>query len=458
MGSGFSRTLPVGGSGFSRTAQPLMLTLSRREFGVLAFVSLAATTRATPQRPSLAVNGARLTDRLTALSRFGGNPKGGVSRLAYSQADIDARQAVASWMREAALDVRIDAAGNIVGHRKGTEQSARPIVFGSHIDSVPDAGNFDGNVGSMAAIEVAHTLADGGLVTRHPVEVVIWSNEEGGLYGSRAWSGQLALEDLAQTSGGGVRIDEGMRRIGGDPARLAEVKRAPGDIAAYFELHVEQGGILDAAGVAIGIVEGIVGIREWEVTIGGVANHAGTTPMPGRHDALLAAARFIELVNRVVRSEPGSQVGTVGRIQAWPGAPNVIRGRVVCALELRDLDDGTIARLYDRIRQESASIGALNGTTFEFASREVNESARTDPRLRAVVEASAEGLGLSTRVMPSGAGHDAQSMARLGPMAMIFIPSAGGISHSPREFSTPADIVNGANVLLGCVLAADRML
>jgi beta-ureidopropionase / N-carbamoyl-L-amino-acid hydrolase len=434
-----------------------MLSLNRREFVILAFGSFAANTRATPHPSSVTVNGARLNDHLTALSRFGANPKGGVSRLAYSQADIDAREAVASWMREAALAVRFDAAANIVGHRKGTEPSARPIVFGSHIDSVPDAGNFDGNVGSMAAIEVAQTLADRGLVTRHPVEVVIWSNEEGGLYGSRAWSGQLTPEDLAQTSGSGVRIDEGMRRIGGDPARLGEVKRAPGDIAAYFELHVEQGGILDAARIDIGIVEGIVGIREWEVTIGGVANHAGTTPMDRRHDALLTAARFVELVNRIVRSEPGSQVGTVGRIQAWPGAPNVIPGRVVCTLELRDLDDGTIARLYDRIREESAALGALNGTTFEFASREVNVSARTDPRLRAIVGASAEALGLSTRVMPSGAGHDAQSMARLGPMAMIFIPSAGGISHSPREFSTPGDIVNGANVLLRSVLAADRM-
>ena len=224
-----------------------------------------------------------------------------------------------------------------------------------------------------------------------------------------------------------------MRRIGGDPARLGEVKRAPGDIAAYFELHVEQGGILDAARIDIGIVEGIVGIREWEVTIGGVANHAGTTPMDRRHDALLTAARFVELVNRIVRSEPGSQVGTVGRIQAWPGAPNVIPGRVVCTLELRDLDDGTIARLYDRIREESAAIGALNGTTFEFASREVNVSARTDPRLRAVVGASGERrLGLSTRVMPSGAGHDAQSMARLGPMAMISSRAPAG-SATPRE-------------------------
>ena len=192
-------------SAFRRTVCLPMLSLSRREFGVLAFGSFAANPRATPQPPSVTVNGARLNDHLTALSRFGANPKGGVSRLAYSQADIDARDAVASWMRQAALDVRIDAAANIVGHRKGTEPSARPIVFGSHIDSVPDAGNFDGNVGSMAAIEVAQTLADRGLVTRHPVEVVIWSNEEGGLYGSRAWSGQLTPEDLAQTSGSGVR-------------------------------------------------------------------------------------------------------------------------------------------------------------------------------------------------------------------------------------------------------------
>ena len=325
------------------------MTIDRREFAAIVLGSLTSALgaqRASAQSTApIRVNGDRLNGHLAALSQFGKNPQGGVSRVAYSQADIDARAAVAGWMRDASLEVEIDRAGNLVGRRAGRDASAKPIVFGSHIDSVPEGGNYDGDVGAMAAIEVAQTLAERRVVTRHPVDVVVWTNEEGGLYGSRAWSGQLTAPDLANVSSSGLRIDEGIRRIGGAPEHLADVRRAKGDVAAYFELHIEQGGILDAARIDIGIVEGIVGICEWDVTVTGTPNHAGTTPMDQRHDALIAAARFVEMVNRVVRSEPGTQVGTVGRIQAWPGAPNVIPGRVSCTLELRDLDDAKIASL-----------------------------------------------------------------------------------------------------------------
>jgi beta-ureidopropionase / N-carbamoyl-L-amino-acid hydrolase len=435
------------------------VVIPRREFAAIVIGSLTSAlgaSRANAQgTATVRVNGARLNGHLSTLSQFGRNSQGGVSRVAYSQADIDARAAVAGWMREASLEVEIDRAGNVVGHRAGRDASAKPIVFGSHIDSVPEGGNYDGDVGAMAAIEVAQTLAERQVTTRHPIEVVVWTNEEGALYGSRAWSGELTEAEFANVSSSGLRIDEGIRRIGGDPERLADVRRAKGDIAAYFELHIEQGGILDAAHIDIGIVEGIVGICEWDVTVTGIANHAGTTPMSQRHDALLAAARFVEMVNRVVLSEPGTQVGTVGRIQAWPGAPNVIPGRVSCTLELRDLDDAKIARLYERIRRESVVIGTHNQTTFAFSPIEVNLAAKTDPRLREIVASAARELGLSTRLLPSGAGHDAQSMAQIGPIGMIFVPSVGGISHSPREFSEPAHIVNGANVLLGAILAAD---
>ena len=433
--------------------------MDRREFAAVVIGSVTgalATSRASAESAPLRVNGDRLNEHLTALSHFGKNPQGGVSRVAYSQADIDARAAVAGWMREASLEVAIDRAGNLVGRRAGRDTGAKPIVFGSHIDSVPEGGNYDGDVGAMSAIEVAHTLAERRVITRRPFEVVIWTNEEGGLYGSRAWSGQVTAQELANVSSSGLRIEEGIRRIGGDPDRLADVRRAKGDVAAYFELHIEQGGILDAAGIDIGIVEGIVGICEWDVTVTGTPNHAGTTPMNQRRDALLAAARFVEMVNRVVTSEPGAQVGTVGRIQAWPGAPNVIPGRVSCTLELRDLDDGKIMRLYERIRTESVEIGRRNETTFEFSPIEANVSAKTDAGLRETVANAARELGLSTRLLPSGAGHDAQAIAQLGPIAMIFVPSVGGISHSPREFTKPANIVNGANVLLRAVLAADE--
>ena len=401
------------------------------------------------------VNGARLNQSLADLSRFGANPQGGVSRVAYSDADRDARAWVMDLMRAATLEPRIDAAGNIVARRAGSDPSAKPLVFGSHIDSVPEGGNYDGDVGSLSAIEAARTLAEHGIVTRHPLEVVIFQNEEGGLVGSRAWIGELTNRDLGLTSRSGKTIADGIRFIGGDPSRLAEVRRPPGSIAGYLELHIEQGGTLDRERVPIGVVEGIVGIGWWDVTITGFANHAGTTPMNERHDALLAAAKFIELVNRVVTSEPGRQVGTVGRIQALPGAPNVIPGQVVASLELRDLEAAKIERLYQAIVRETAAIGRVSGTTFAFKETNRQAPALSDPAVREVIASAAKDLGLATKVLPSGAGHDAQDMSHLGPMGMIFVPSVGGISHAPRELTRPDDVVNGANVLLGALLKMD---
>jgi len=435
--------------------------MNRRDFNSIVATGLAARLASPRWRTLLQadvrVNGERVNAHLTALAEFGKNPQGGVSRVAYSDADRAARAAVVDWMRAAKLEPTIDYAGNIIGRRAGTDASLKPIVFGSHIDSVPEGGNYDGDVGSMSAIEVAQTLAEHNVRMRHPIEVAIWQNEEGGLYGSRALSGQLVAAELKNVSSSGKTVEQGITFLGGDPSKLDQVKRRKGDIAAYFELHIEQGGILDANKIDIGVVEGIVGIKQWDVAVTGFANHAGTTPMDQRHDALLAASRFVEMVNRVVRGMPGRQVGTVGRIQAFPGAPNVIPGKVVCTLELRDLDDAKVDSMFAQIQAEAKKIGAQNGTQFAYSELHVNAAAPSDPRMRALVTEAAKGLGLSTRAMPSGAGHDAQAMALLGPMGMIFVPSVGGISHSPKEFSRPKDIVNGANVLLRTLLAADRL-
>lgn len=450
--------------------------MNRREFnfGLLgvtgAFVfryPVASTTpRGLPARgprsapgsvPQLRVNGARVVEHINALAEFGKNPQGGVSRLAYSEADRRGREYVMGLMHRAKLETTIDAAGNIVGRRAGSDQNLPPLLFGSHIDSVPEGGNYDGDVGSLGAIEVAQTLAENNLITRHPLEVIIFQNEEGGLIGSRAINGELTEKELDLVSRSGKTIREGINFIGGDTTKLSTVKRGKGSIGAYLELHIEQGGILENEKIDIGIVEGIVGINWWDVTIEGFANHAGTTPMNNRQDALLAAAKFIEAVNRVVTSMPGRQVGTVGRIQALPGAPNVIPGKVVLSLELRDLDAGKIQMLYQKIRTEADQIAQASKVTFDFKEINVNIPAPTDPRIRSVIAESAKELGLSTKQMPSGAGHDAQDMARLAPVGMIFIPSIGGISHSPKEFSRPQDIENGANVLLGAVLKVDRV-
>ena len=430
--------------------------MNRREFNLsLAASFVAALLKPSQAQSNLRVNSARINTHLAALGEFGKNPQGGVTRLAYSEADLQGRKYTIELMREAKLDVSVDLAGNIVGRRVGTGGVLPPLVIGSHIDSVPEGGNYDGDVGSMGAIEVAHTLAEKNVRLRHPLEVIIFQNEEGGTIGSQLISGELPEKQLDLPANSGKTIREGIKILGGDPTRLTEARRKRGDIAAYLELHIEQGGTLDAEKINIGVVEGIVGIKHWEVTIEGFANHAGTTPMNQRRDALLAAARFVQVVNRVVTSMPGRQVGNVGRIQAMPGAYNVIPGKVVLTLELRDLDSGKVDDMFGKIRAEAAGIAEATGMTFDFKPTSESYPALTDLRIRSVIDETAKGLGFSTKSLPSGAGHDAQEIARLGPVGMIFIPSVGGISHSPREFSKPEDIANGANVLLQTLIRLD---
>ena len=433
------------------------MTITRRLFNRSLLMAGAATWLPSFPQTQLRVNGQRLNATITALSEFGKNPEGGVSRVAYSEADLKGREYVVQLMRRAQLEVSIDAAANIIGRRAGKE-NLPPILFGSHVDSVPQGGNYDGVVGSLGAIEVAQTLADNKAATRHPLELVIFQNEEGGLIGSRAMDGELTERELALVSRSGKTIREGITYLGGDPTRLESVRRKRGDIAAYLELHIEQGGTLEAEKIEIGVVEGIVGINWWDVSVEGFANHAGTTAMNNRQDALLAAAKFIQAVNQIVTSVPGRQVGTVGRIQALPGAPNVIPGKVILSLELRDLDAAKIKTLYEKINAAAQEIATASKTRFSFNEINVNIPAPTDKRIRATIVESAKELGLSTKSMPSGAGHDAQDMARLGPVGMIFVPSVRGISHSPLEFSRPEDIANGANVLLHTLLKLDQKL
>jgi N-carbamoyl-L-amino-acid hydrolase len=270
-------------------------------------------------------------------------------------------------------------------------------------------------------------------------------------------AGTLGEKDLAAAAQSGMSVRQGIEALGGDPAGLAAAARRPGEIAAYLEIHIEQGGTLDARSIPVGVVEGIVGIARWDVAVDGFANHAGTTPMDGRRDALLAAARFVLAVNRIVTSEPGRQVGTVGRLRVEPGAVNVIPGRVELSLELRDLSLDKVRVLFAAIRRESETIARETGTAMAFAAVEETPPALTDARLRDLVRESAQELGLDPLDLPSGAGHDAQAIARIAPIGMIFVRSVGGISHSPREFSAPEDIVTGADVLLRTLLKADRV-
>lgn len=436
-------------------------TFSRHLATALGSTLLAPSTlrlrAATPRSDTPQINGDRLNLHLRELAEFGKNPQGGVSRVGYTDADKQGRDFAMRRMREAGLEVRIDTAGNIIGRLAGKDPRLKPIMFGSHIDSVPEGGNYDGTLGSLSAIETIHTMREQKIVPRHPLEVVIFQFEEGGLYGSRGMIGQLDDRALGIVNWSGKTVRDGIAFIGGDPERLPEAKRARGDIAAYVELHIEQGGTLEQRGLQVGIVQGIVGVYRWDVIVEGFANHAGTTAMRDRKDALLAAARLIDAVNRVVTSVPGRQVGTVGRINVSPNTPNVIPGKVNVSLELRDLDAAKVTGLYETIRREAEGIGAATGTTLRFEPVSANAPALTDARVRRVVAETAATLGLTSVELPSGAGHDAQSASQLAPMGMIFVPSIGGISHSPKEYTSPTDCVHGGNLLLNTVLRLDQM-
>ena len=400
----------------------------------------------------------RLRRRLEELSAYG-RPAGGtfadgVSRVAYSDADVAGRNYAMNAMREAELKPRIDPAGNIFGPRAGADASLPRILFGSHIDSVPKGGNFDGDVGSMSAIEVMQTLEEHHVTTKHPLEMVIWSNEEN-LVGSPLAAGGLDGSVLSRVYNG-IRMEDGLRKIGGDPARLAEARIAPHSFCCYLELHIEQGGTLDQAKIPIGVVEGVVSIDEYQVEIHGFANHAGTTPMRERRNALLAAAKLIAAVQDVVTREPGRQVGTVGQLQVFPNAHNVVPGLVKHSIELRDLSAEKVARMGDEIQRRAQEIAQETGTEIQITKVDHHPAAMADPEIQKTIEEAAAGLGLKTMRLPSGAGHDAQWMARLAPMGMIFIPSIGGISHSPKELTAWRDCANGANVLLQTILSLDR--
>ncbi len=406
------------------------------------------------------IDATRLNATVTALSAYGANPEGGASRVGFSDAELAGRAYVIGLMQDAGLSVRIDAAGNIFGRRAGREALA-PLLMGSHIDSVPHGGNYDGDVGTLAAIEVARALAADGITLRHPLEVVVWSDEEGGRYylgsfGSDAAAGQLPEGMAERRDTDGTTLGAWLTRMGGDPSHLSDARIAPGAIAGYLELHIEQGAVLETAGVPIGVVEGIVGISSRTCTAQGFANHAGTTPMDRRQDALAAAARAVLAVREEVRAEPeGHPVGTVGWIDAKPGAVNVIPGHVAFTVEIRDLDEARIQRIDQRIQARLAAIATDERVSIECSVPEVSPAARTDPRFRAAIRRAAEEAHLATRDLPSGAGHDAQNVASFAPMGMIFVPSVGGISHSPKEFTRPEHVAEGADVLGRALVAVD---
>jgi N-carbamoyl-L-amino-acid hydrolase len=404
----------------------------------------------------LRINPKRLMERLDALAAIGATADGSCCRLALTDEDKAGRDLVVGWMRELGLEVRIDPIGNIFGLRRGEEsiESCAPVMTGSHIDTVRTGGRYDGNLGVLGGLEVVQTLNDAGLTTRRPVVVGAFTDEEGARFhpdmaGSLAYVGGIPLEELYATRGidGKVFKDE-LERIGylGDaPVPLYRPH-------AYVELHIEQGPVLDLEGITIGAVEDLQGISWTEVLITGQSNHAGTTPMRLRHDAGYCAAAIGTFVRQLVKELGGNQVGTVGSITLHPNLTNVIAARARVTVDLRNTDDAVLVESERRLVAFLQQLERDEGVKIETHSLARFAPVLFDKGIAARIARTAQRLGHSCRPMTSGAGHDAQMLARICPTAMIFVPSVRGISHNPAEHTAPEHLAAGADVLLHTLL------
>lgn len=399
----------------------------------------------------IAIDGARLLGRLRELGEIGRDGEGRLTRLACSDADKAGRDRFVSWLEEAGLNVAVDRVGNIFGLWQEQANADRaPVLLGSHIDTVIDAGIYDGCYGVLAGLEVIQSLKQAGFVPARPIAVAAFTNEEGVRYapdmlGSLAFVGGLAVEAALATIGtDGTVLGEELARIG------YAGSHEPGFLAphCYLELHIEQGPVLHREGLPLAAVENLQGISWQRVTIEGVANHAGTTPMALRHDAGLAAARVITFLRERTKATNAPTVATVGSLRFEPDAINVIPSRAVFTVDLRDPDEARLKAQEAALSAHLDEVAAEEGVTISVERLARFEPVVFDPGLVAAIENAAQGRGLACRRMTSGAGHDAQMLARIAPAAMIFVPSRDGISHNPREFTPDADLIVGASILL----------
>ena len=407
---------------------------------------------------ALRINGDRLMRRLMTLAEVGAIEGGGVCRLALTDEDRAGRDLVMGWMRELGLTVTVDRIGNVLAQRAGTAD-LKPVIIGSHIDTVRTGGKYDGNLGVLAGLEVLQTLSDAGVVTGHPLAVAFVTNEEGSRFapdmmGSAVHQGALPLDTALGTQGiDGATVGDELNRIGYAGETEVGTLRA----AAFLELHIEQGPVLEREGLEIGAVTGVQGISWTELTLRGVSNHAGTTPMSMRTDAGYVAAEIACFVRRLAREYGGAQVGTVGHMTFAPNLVNVIPNRVVMTVDLRNTDEATLQRAEHATFEFIDQTAKAEGVEVTRRTLARFEPVDFDPEMIDRVEQTARSQGLSVRRMPSGAGHDAQMFAPHCPTSMIFVPSALGISHNVREFTEPAQMIAGANVLLEVVQQVARV-
>ena len=401
----------------------------------------------------LRVDGRRLRARLDELGQVGSTGDGGCARLALTDADRDGRDLVIAWMRDLGLDIGIDAIGNVIATTPWG--SGAPVMTGSHIDTVRTGGRYDGNLGVLGGLEVIETLIERGTTTVRPIAVGYFTNEEGARFapdmlGSLVYVGGLALEEALDVRAiDGARLGDELDRIGYGGPLPCPAASAP---HAFVELHIEQGPVLEAEGITIGAVTGVQGISWQELTITGQSNHAGTTPMALRHDPGYVAAEIAVFVRRLAAELGGDQVGTVGTIDLHPNLVNVIAARAMMTVDLRNTDESTLQLAEARLAAHCDELAHAEGVTITSRRLARFEPVSFDEAMIDLVEVTARRLGHSVRRMPSGAGHDAQMLARLCPTAMIFTPSANGVSHNPAEHTAADDLDAGANVLLQVLL------
>jgi beta-ureidopropionase / N-carbamoyl-L-amino-acid hydrolase len=406
----------------------------------------------------LEIDSARLDRSLFELAEIGKLPQGGISRVAFTPADLRARQLVQTWMIEAGMTVRTDAAGNIIGRYEGLNPDAGAIATGSHIDTVPTGGIYDGCLGVLAGIEVVRVLQARSIRLYHPIEVIVFTDEERSVIGSKGMAGEV-LEDASYYARlDGTPIQECLDRIGGNWSQIATAKRQPGEIVAFVELHVEQGGVLEYLDKPIGIVTGVVGQYRFAVTVIGRANHAGTTPMNMRKDALVAASEIVLAVNKIARSIDGDQVATVGYLNVSPNATNTVPGMVDLRIDIRDLSEEKLQLLTAKLKAEITNIASTTETAISIQQTLHIRPTLAAPQIMRSIEGVCQNLGLAHTHMPSRAGHDAQEIGRITDMGMIFVPSRAGVSHSGDEYTSPEECDRGANVLLQTFLQLDETL
>ncbi|MFC5522726.1 Zn-dependent hydrolase [Polaromonas jejuensis] len=401
----------------------------------------------------IAINGQRLWQSLMDLAKIGATPKGGNARLALTALDGQGRDLVVGWMKDAGLDIRVDQVGNIFGRRAGRNNALPPVMTGSHIDTQPTGGKFDGCYGVMAGLEVMRTLNERGVQTEAPLELIIWTNEEGSRFlpvmmGSGVFTGRFTLDtalDARDSEGKSVR-DE-LKAIG-----YAGTEPVGGPVGAYFEAHIEQGPVLEAEHKTIGAVTGSLGVRWYDVTVTGMEMHAGPTPMSVRKDALVAACELVQVVIRIANDNLPHGRGTVGVLNVHPSSRNVVPGRVDFTVDLRHIDAETLDAMDQRLRESFAAIAQRHRVGLDLRLAQYNKPTPFAPELVDMVRQSAVRRGLPAMDIVTGAGHDAVHMAMVHPTAMIFVPCKDGVSHNEIEDAQPEHLEAGCNVLLDAML------